>query len=94
MSVGDTQLASLPLSTGGADSGSGLSIVPLLSGPALLCTGEIEAVRGVGGTFPANLSTSGPGGSRLDVYHPRGSVAFCLLHGLYKYTGAYVLTFI
>ncbi|KAF8058357.1 gol [Scenedesmus sp. PABB004] len=77
MSVGDTQLASLPVAFDPADPGllaRGAAAAPqtrqLVAAPQLLCTGEVEDVRGEGGAFPSNLSALEP--DRRAIYHPRG----------------------
>ncbi|KAF6259952.1 hypothetical protein COO60DRAFT_947623 [Scenedesmus sp. NREL 46B-D3] len=78
MSVGDTQLSSSPISFS-ADpsqpSNRRLAQQPqqqlLTAAPELLCTGEVESVRGESGQFPANL-TAQQSRDKPAIYHPRG----------------------
>lgn len=45
-------------------------VVELVAQQQLLCTGEVEDVRGEWGTFPANIQQLEASG--LTVFHPRG----------------------
>jgi hypothetical protein len=78
MSVGETLLKSSPLSldagaapTGPADAAV-LQPQQLTATQQLLCTGEVEDVRGASGTFPPSVAALGAAGQ--SVYHPPGFV--------------------
>jgi hypothetical protein len=78
MSVGDTLLRSSLISFSASPdqpSNNRLSQQPqqqlLTAAPELLCTGEVEDVRGESGQFPANL-TAQQGANKTGIYHPRG----------------------
>jgi hypothetical protein len=80
MSVGDTLLRSSVISFSASPDQPGnnpLSQQPqqqlLTAAPELLCTGEVEDVRGESGQFPANL-TAQQGGNKTAIYHPRGEL--------------------
>lgn len=79
MSVGDTLLASQPVQfspDANYLSSTSLSQQPqltqLVADQQLLCTGEVEDVRGESGTFPADIQQLESDGQK--VYHPRGNV--------------------
>lgn len=83
MSVGDTLLASQPVRfTPDANYLNSVSLTQqpqltqLVADQELLCTGEVEDVRGESGTFPADVRQLAASGQH--VYHPRGKEG-CLL---------------
>jgi hypothetical protein len=77
MSVGDTLLSSslISFSSPQPASNNPLAQQPqqqlLTATPELLCTGEVEDVRGESGQFPASL-TAQQGSGKPAIYHPRG----------------------
>jgi hypothetical protein len=85
MSVGDTLLSSSVISfSSSASQPSSNQLVQqpqqqaLTAAPELLCTGEVEDVRGESGQFPANLTAQQ---GRQTVYHPRGEGCLGLCMG-------------
>lgn len=83
MSVGETVLKSAPLlldapaSSSSSDGGLSPGSLPpqppvqqLVATPQLLCTGEVEDVRGAAGTFPPALDPA-----KQSIYHPKGARA-------------------
>lgn len=79
MSVGDTLLSSSVIRFNADPSQPSSSPLAqqmqqqqqLTAAPELLCTGEVEEVRGESGQFPANLTVQ-QGRDQPTVYHPRG----------------------
>lgn len=77
MSVGDTLLATQPVQfVPDANYLNSLSLTQqpqltqLVAQQQLLCTGEVEDVRGESGSFPADIRQLEANGQK--VYHPRG----------------------
>lgn len=74
MSVGDTLLASVPVAFDSSSIPAQQQQQPqtsqLVAAQQLLCTGEVEDVRGESGQFPSNLTVAD--GSQPPIYHPRG----------------------
>ncbi|WIA41933.1 hypothetical protein OEZ86_009244 [Tetradesmus obliquus] len=78
MSVGDTLLSSSvirfnadPSQPSSSPLAQQMQQQQLTAAPELLCTGEVEEVRGESGQFPANLTVQ-QGRDQPTVYHPRG----------------------
>jgi hypothetical protein len=94
MSVGDTLLRSSVISFSASPdqpSNNPLSQQPqqqlLTAATELLCTGEVEDVRGESGQFPANL-TAQQGGDKTAIYHPRGELRLgCSMSELWALEG-------
>lgn len=83
MSVGETVLRTTPITLDEPlfyqDAGNGVESVAqlqqqqLIAVPQLLCTGEVEDVRGSAGTFPQSLTPLEA--RQQSIYHPRGEPA-------------------
>jgi hypothetical protein len=85
MSVGDTVLQTVPLTLDAplsvydglnfdGDAVTQVQQQQITAASQLLCTGEVEEVRGDAGTFPQSLSLLQP-----SIYHPKGMLGTSLL---------------
>jgi hypothetical protein len=81
MSVGETVLQTVPLTLGAplsvydglnldGDAVTQVQQQQITAASQLLCTGEVEEVRGDAGTFPQSLTSLQP-----SIYHPKGMLS-------------------